>query len=199
MFSSNFSLFFFAAWSCISCNFVRLVCVASVSQTALCWSEEIWAQVKNETARLPMTGCLLITTSCFSKQPNESLLPSLSLTSNIYCWRCLLAAAGVVAGGGLREHTVLQCASTRAAQPSPEGLRRVAALLNWELNVTLSTCKLQCSGRRGLPLGSRSANIWCTCLCVRVCTCPCQQCHILWEPSWNPFYLRLSILWYAAI
>lgn len=28
----------------------------------------------------------------FSNELNESLLPSLSQTSNIYCWRCLLSA-----------------------------------------------------------------------------------------------------------
>lgn len=37
--------------------------------------------------RLPFNHNVL-----FSNELNESLLPSLSLTSNIYCWRCLLAA-----------------------------------------------------------------------------------------------------------
>lgn len=56
----------------------------------------------------------------FSNELNESFLPSLSLTSNIYCWRCLWAAGGVAGGWrGLEEHRTLQCASAKEPECGP--------------------------------------------------------------------------------
>lgn len=48
----------------------------------------------------------------FSNELNESLLPSLSLTSNIYCWQRLKYQAG----GGLEEYRTLQCDLARETE-----------------------------------------------------------------------------------
>lgn len=56
----------------------------------------------------------------FSNDLNESFLPSLSLTSNIYCWRCLWLAGGVAGGWrGLEKYRTLQCASAKEAECGP--------------------------------------------------------------------------------
>lgn len=56
----------------------------------------------------------------FSNELNESLLPSLSLTSNIYCWRCLLEAGEGAGGwrvGGAQNAAV--CLGQRGSSTQP--------------------------------------------------------------------------------